>query len=89
MNEKVMDILTHGMIIVLKTEIDELFFVCFFASPLAKRGWGGIEPPTSRTLNENHTTRPPAQNINMENAGFDPAASTLRTSHSTDWANPP
>ena len=23
-----------------------------------KRGWGGIEPPTSRTLNENHTTRP-------------------------------
>ena len=22
------------------------------------RGWGGIEPPTSRTLNENHTTRP-------------------------------
>ena len=56
---------------------------------LLKRGWGGIEPPTSRTLNENHTTRPPAQNINMENAGFDPAASTLRTSHSTDWANPP
>ena len=49
-----------------------------------KRGWGGIEPPTSRTLNENHTTRPPAHNINMENAGFDPAASTLRTSHSTD-----
>ena len=61
MNEKVLDILTHGMIIVLKTEIDELFFVCFFASPLAKRGWGGIEPPTSRTLNENHTTRPPAR----------------------------
>ena len=83
MNEKVLDILTHGMIIVLKTEIDELFFVCFFASPLAKRGWGGIEPPTSRTLNENHTTRPPAQ-LTMENAGFDPAASTLRTSHSTD-----
>ena len=63
MNEKVLDILTHGMIIVLKTEIDELFFVCFFASPLAKRGWGGIEPPTSRTLNENHTTRPPARMI--------------------------
>ena len=25
----------------------------------------------------------------MENPGFDPGASTLLTSHSTDWASPP
>ena len=32
--------------------------VLFFVLERKKRrGWGGIEPPTSRTLNENHTTR--------------------------------
>ena len=33
---------------------------CFF---LQKRGQGGIEPPTSPTLRENHATRPLAQQM--------------------------
>ena len=49
---------------------------------LQNRGHARIELATSPTLKENHTTRPLA--LVMENAGFDPAASSLRTTHSTD-----
>ena len=37
-----------------------------------------------KVQSDNHYTIGP-----MENPGFDPGASSLQTTHSTDWANPP
>ena len=50
-------------------------------SPPKKRGLGGIEPPTSPTLKENHTTRPKALVVlspHPTRNGHQPPAARLR-----------
>ena len=44
MNEKVLDILTHGMIIVLKTEIDELSLFVSLRHHSQKGAGGELNP---------------------------------------------
>ena len=44
---------------------------------------GGIEPPTTRTQSEYHTTRPNGQ---MPTVGLEPTTTSLKGLRSADWA---